>query len=128
MLSPLQQWANLQAKNLAANRGRQERELQLERRLADRDRFHEQIFDHAIERVATILSHKEHYLATQKKEKNEHGTPAKRKWTKKAFCEQLVLNPGRAHGHIWVVHLGRYRCSACRVGMRMPCLGTPSKH
>ena len=71
--SPQDKWAHQRAKAVAKNRARVEQELQLEQRLAAGDDLHQQIYELAIERVSTILQHKDHFLAGKTKKQASKG-------------------------------------------------------
>ena len=110
--------ARRRASERAAARAKQERDSALEARLRHQDRLHYEIYEHAIERVGKVLSSKDHFVATREKGKGHGRNEAKKRTTKSHYLEQLVLEPGRPQGHLWMAHKGHYRCDACHLGPR----------
>ena len=66
-------WVHERALAVAKSRVRLETDPVLDSRVRADDRFHARIYEHAIEKVSAILSHKEHFLATQSQKKGQRA-------------------------------------------------------
>ena len=109
--------ARRRASERASARATCERDTALEARLRNQDRFHHEIYEHAVERVSMLLTNKEHFIATRPKTQPHVRKEGKQRFTKVKFLEQQLMQPGRARGHVWVVHKGHYKCSTCSMGL-----------
>ena len=107
-----------QAMKLAKHRAKRERMPEVEEELKTLDAHHQVVFEHAVERIGVLLSHKEHFVHSKPDKLASRGHQ-KRGVTKRQFLEAQLMQPGNKGGHIWTVHHGRYRCLSCHHGLNV---------